>query len=131
MIVLQLVKTFNNISYEGTSGWELDFLETDLSEIGIVPSPINVFDISLQITRADSTVGANTLITGERTVKAKQNDIITWAVFVEPKNSDFKFNSVNDVTLTYSGSQTVNITNPTTIVDGKLVFNISYTSWYI
>ena len=41
-----LVKTFNNISYEGTSGWELDFLETDLSEIGIVPSPINVFDIS-------------------------------------------------------------------------------------
>ena len=122
-----LVKTFNNISYEGTSGWELDFLETDLSEIGTVPSPINVFDISLQITRADSTVGANTLITGERTVKAKQNELITWAVFVEPKNSDFKFNSVNDVTLTYSGSQTVNITNPTTIVDNKLVFNISYT----
>ncbi len=122
-----LVKTFNNISYEGTSGWELDFLETDLSEIGTVPSPINVFDISLQITRADSTVGANTLITGERTVKAKQNELITWAVFVEPKNSDFKFNSVNDVTLTYSGSQTVNITNPTTIIDGKLVFNISYT----
>jgi len=122
-----LVKTFNNISYEGTSGWELDFLETDLSEIGTVPSPINVFDISLQITRADSTVGANTLITGERTVKAKQNELITWAVFVEPKNSDFKFNSVNDVTLTYSGSQTINITNPTTIIDGKLVFNISYT----
>ena len=122
-----LVKTFNNISYEGTSGWQLDFLETDLSEIGIVPSPINVFDISLQITRADSTVGANTLITGERTVKAKQGETITWAVFVEPKNADFKFNSVNDVTLTYSGSQTVNITNPTTIVDGKLVFNINYT----
>ena len=122
-----LVKTFNNISYEGTSGWQLDFLETDLSEIGIVPSPIDVFDISLQITRADSTVGANTLITGERTVKAKQGETITWAVFVEPKNADFKFNSVNDVTLTYSGSQTVNITNPTTIVDGKLVFNINYT----
>ena len=122
-----LVKTFNNISYEGTSGWELDFLETDLSEIGTVPSPINVFDISLQITRANSTVGANTLITGERTVKAKQGETITWAVFVEPKNADFKFNSVNDVTLTYSGSQTVNITNPITIVDGKLVFNISYT----
>ena len=122
-----LVKTFNNISYEGTSGWQLDFLETDLSEIGIVPSPIDVFDISLQITRANSTVGANTLITGERTVKAKQGETITWAVFVEPKNADFKFNSVNDVTLTYSGSQTVNIINPTTIVDGKLVFNINYT----
>ena len=122
-----LVKTFNNISYEGTSGWQLDFLETDLSEIGIVPSPINVFDISLQITRANSTVGANTLITGERTAKAKQGETITWSVFVEPKNADFKFNSVNDVTLTYSGSQTVNITDPTAIVDGKLVFNISYT----
>ena len=122
-----LIKTFNNISYEGTSGWELDFLETDLSEIGIVPSPINVFDISLQITRANSTVGANTLITGERKAKAKQGETITWAIFVEPKNADFKFNSVNDVTLTYSGSQTVNITNPTAIVDGKLVFNISYT----
>ena len=122
-----LVKTFNNISYEGTSGWKLDFLETDLSEIGTTPSPINVFDISLQITRANSTVGANTLITGERIVKAKQGETINWAVFVEPKNADFKFNSANDVTLTYSGSQTVNITNPTAIIDGKLVFNISYT----
>ena len=55
------------------------------------------------------------------------NETVTWAVFVEPKNADFKFNATSDVTLTYSGSQTVNITNPTTIVDGKLVFNISYT----
>ena len=122
-----LVKTFNNISYEGTSGWELDFLRTDLTDIGVVPTNVNCFDISLQITRANTIVGANTLITGERVARAKQGEIITWAVFVEPKNADFKFNAVSDVTLTYSGSQTVNITNPTTIVDGKLVFNISYT----
>ena len=121
------IKTFNNISYEGDTGWELDFLSTDLSDVGVVPTPINCFDITLQITRANSTVGANTLITGERTARGKQNDIVTWAVFVEPKNSDFKFNVVNDVTLTYSGSQTVSITNPTAIVDGKLVFNVSYT----
>tara|TARA_R100001510_G_scaffold23489_1_gene20645 strand:- start:639 stop:5048 length:4410 start_codon:yes stop_codon:yes gene_type:complete len=122
-----LVKTFNNISYEGTSGWELDFLRTDLTDIGTVPTTTNCFDISLQITRANTNVGANTLITGERVAKAKQGETVTWAIFVEPKNADFKFNSVSDVTLTYSGSQTVNITNPTVIVDGKLVFNISYT----
>ena len=122
-----LVKTFNNISYEGTSGWELDFLRTDLSDIGVVPTNANCFDISLQILRANTTVGANTLITGERVARAKQGETITWAVFVEPKNADFKFNAASDVTLTYSGSQTVNITNPTAIVDGKLVFNISYT----
>ena len=122
-----LVKTFNNISYEGTSGWELDFLRTDLTDIGIVPTNANCFDISLKITRANTTVGANTLITGERVARAKTNENITWAVFVEPKNADFKFNAASDVTLTYSGSQTVNITNPTAIVDGKLVFNISYT----
>ena len=28
------IKTFNNISYEGTSGWELDFLKTDLDFYG-------------------------------------------------------------------------------------------------
>ena len=122
-----LVKTFNNISYEGTSGWELDFLRTDLTDIGIVPTNADCFDISLQITRANTTVGANTLITGERVARAKQGETITWAVFVEPKNADFKFNAASDVTLTYSGSQTVNITNPTAIVDGKLVFNIIYT----
>ena len=122
-----LVKTFNTISYEGDTGWELDFLRTDLSDIGTVPTNVNCFDISLQITRANTTVGANTLITGERVARAKQGETITWAVFVEPKNADFKFNAVSDVTLTYSGSETVNITNPTTIVDGKLVFNISYT----
>ena len=122
-----LVKTFNNISYEGTSGWELDFLRTDLSDIGVVPTNANCFDISLQILRANTTVGANTLITGERVARAKQGETITWAVFVEPKNADFKFNAASDVTLTYSGSQTVNITNPTAIVDSKLVFNIIYT----
>jgi len=122
-----LVKTFNNISYEGTSGWELDFLRTDLTDIGVVPTNADCFDISLQISRANTTVGANTLITGERVARAKQGETITWAVFVEPKNANFKFNATSDVTLTYSGSQTVNIINPTTIVDGKLVFNISYT----
>ncbi len=121
------IKTFNNISYEGTSGWELDFLRTDLTDIGIVPTNTNCFDISLQITRANTNVGANTLITGERVARAKQGETVTWAVFVDAKNADFKFNSVSDVTLTYSGSETVNITNPTNIVDGKLVFNISYT----
>ena len=122
-----LVKTFNTISYEGDTGWELDFLRTDLSDIGTVPTNVNCFDISLKVTRSSANAGANTLITGERVARAKQGETITWAVFVEPKNADFKFNSVSDVTLTYSGSETVNITNPTTIVDGKLVFNISYT----
>ena len=105
----------------------MDFLRTDLTDVGVVPTNADCFGISLQITRANTTVGANTLITGERVARAKTNETVTWAVFIEPKNADFKFTSASDVTLTYSGSETVNIVNPTSIVDGKLVFNIIYT----
>ena len=42
-----LVKTFNNISYEGTGGWELDYLRTDLSDIGVVPSAADVYDYNI------------------------------------------------------------------------------------
>ena len=47
-----LVKTFNTISYEGDTGWELDFLRTDLSDIGTVPTNVNCFDISLKFPEA-------------------------------------------------------------------------------
>ena len=131
-----LVKTFNNISYEGTEGWELDYLRTDLSDIGVVPTAADVFDITLQINRADAVVGANTIISGERIGRGKTGDVLEWAIFVSPKNSDYAFKdpslpgnpSVTDqISITYSGSETVNITNPTEIVDGKFVFKVQYT----
>ena len=116
-----LVKTFNNISYEGTTGWELDFMQTDISSVGSEPALENYYAITLQLSGAAD----NSIITGEQTIYAKQNEIIEWVVTAKPKNADFKFNNVSDVTLTGTG---LSITNPSTITNNNLVFKINYTA---
>jgi hypothetical protein len=115
------VKTFNNISYEGTSGWELDFLTTDISAVGDEPAIENYYAITLQLSGAAD----NSIITGEQTIYAKNNETIQWVVTAKPKNSDYEFNSITDVTLTGSG---LNIQNPTVITNNNLVFLVSYTA---
>ncbi len=115
------VKTFNNISYEGTTGWELDFMQTDISSVGSEPALENYYAITLQLSGAAD----NSIITGEQTIYAKQNEIIEWVVTAKPKNADFEFNNVSDVTLTGTG---LTITNPSTITNNNLVFKINYTA---
>ncbi len=117
-----LVKTFNNISYEGTSGWELDFLQTDLSTIGNTPTLDNFNLITLQFAGSAN----NIVIEGEQSVYAKVNDVVEWIVTASPKNSDYQFDQITDVTLT--GDSSLTITNPTAVTDGNLVFKIQYTS---
>ena len=115
------VKTFNNISYEGTTGWELDFMQTDISSVGSEPTLENYYAITLQLSGAAD----NSIVTGEQTIYAKQNEVIEWVVTAKPKNADFKFNSVNDITLTGTG---LTITSPSTITNNNLVFKINYTA---
>jgi len=115
------VKTFNNISYEGTTGWELDFMQTDISSVGSEPTLENYYAITLQLSGAAD----NSIVTGEQTIYAKQNEVIEWVVTAKPKNADFEFNSVNDITLTGTG---LNITSPSAITNNNLVFKINYTA---
>ncbi len=115
------VKTFNNISYEGTTGWELDFMQTDISSVGSEPTLENYYAITLQLSGAAD----NSIVTGEQTIYAKQNEIIEWVVTAKPKNADFEFNSVNDITLAGTG---LNITSPSAITNNNLVFKINYTA---
>ena len=114
------IKTFNNISYEGTSGWELDFMATDISSVGNTPSLESYNIISLQ------TIGAadNSIISGENSIYAKQGDIIQWVISAKPKNSDFSFNTSTDITLT--GDAGLTIISPNEIIDNSLIFKVSY-----
>ena len=115
------VKTFNNISYEGTEGWELDFIKTDISSVGDEPALEDYYSITLQLSGSVS----NTIVNGEKTVLAKQGDSIEWIITANPKNADFEFSSAADVTLTGAG---VNIISPSSVTNNSLVFKVTYTA---
>jgi hypothetical protein len=116
-----LVKQFNTIGYEGTEGWNLDFINTDISSIGVLPTTTDAFNTILKL----QGVSDNSILIGERSIKSNPTSVIQWVIFVEPKSSDYKFTSVNDVTLT--GNSNLTVTNPSAIVDNKLAFLVEYT----
>jgi len=122
-----LVKQFNTLAYEGDSGWELDFVQTDISNIGTIPTVATTFDTVLQLNGAAD----NSIFNGTNTVTAKTGDVIEWAIFVEPSSSQFKFTdpipSPAEVILTQASGSTLNITAPTAVTDGKLVFRVTHT----
>ena len=117
-----LVKQFNTLAYEGDAGWQLSYVETDISNIGTIPTTASTFDTTLQLNGA----APNSIFNGANTSTNKQNEQIFWAIFVSPLNSQFKFSSVTDVTLTPSTGSTLSVTNPSAITDGQLVFQISH-----
>tara|TARA_E500000331_G_scaffold166420_1_gene161158 strand:- start:2066 stop:6088 length:4023 start_codon:yes stop_codon:yes gene_type:complete len=117
-----LVKQFNTLAYEGDSGWELSYVETDISNIGSIPTTATTFDTTLQLNGA----APNSIFNGANTSTNKQNEQIFWAIFVSPLNSQFKFSNVTNVTLTPAAGSTLSVTNPSTITDGQLVFQVSH-----
>ena len=122
-----LVKQFNSLSYEGDSGWELEYIETDLGSSGVIPLPATSFTTTLQLSGA----APNSVFNGANTVQAKQGDNIQWAIFVSPLNSQFAFDNVNNVTLTQASGSSLSITNPVGTApfestDGRLVFLVQH-----
>ena len=115
------VKTFNNISYEGTTGWELDFMQTDISSVGSEPALENFSLLTLQLTGAAN----NSVVTGEQSIYAKNGESVQWIIKAKPKNPDYEFENINDVILTGSN---VTIQNPSVITNGDLVFLITATA---
>ncbi len=116
------VKQFNTLSYEGDSGWELEYIETDIASAGTLPVLATTYDTILQLSGA----AANSTFTGANTVTAKENESITWAIFVSPLNSQYEFTNVNDVVLTPAAGSTLTVTSPSAITDGSLVFLIQH-----
>ena len=112
------IKTFNNISYEGTSGWELDFMQTDISLVGSEPALESFSLLTLQLSGAAN----NSIISGEQSIYAKNGESVQWAITAKPKNPDYEFENVNDVILTGSG---ISIQNPSAITNNSLVFLIT------
>ncbi len=119
-----LVKQYNSLSYEGDTGWELEYIETDLSASGTLPVLATSFTTTLQLNGA----APNSVFNGANTVQAKQNQSVQWAIFVEPLNSQFKFTNVNNVTLTQASGSALTITNPQAITnENQLVFLVQHT----
>ena len=116
------IKQFNTLGYEGSSGWTLGFIETDISSIGILPTPATIISTSLQIIGT----ATNGSVTGESTLVGKQNDVITWIITARPISSAYNFVSQTDITL--SGNASLNVINPTGLTyEGNIVFRVSYT----
>jgi len=57
---------------------------------------------------------------------AKENESITWAIFVSPLNSQYQFTNINDVVLTQATGSTLTVTSPSAITDGNLVFLVQH-----
>lgn len=117
-----LVKQFNTLSYEGTSGWEVDYIETDINTIGSVPVVATTFNTTLQLNGAAS----NSIFNGANTSTNKQGEQIFWAIFVSPLNSQYKFSNINNVTLTQGSGSNLTVENPSAITNGQLVFRASH-----
>lgn len=118
-----LVKQYNTLNYEGTSGWELSYIETDISEMGDIPATTNSYNTTLQLSGSAD----NSIFNGNNTATAKEGETVSWVIFVSPLNSQYAFNNVSDVVLTPSTGSNLNVTNPTIITDNKLVFLIEHT----
>jgi len=118
-----LVKQFNTLSYEGDSGWELGYIETDTGSCGSLPVQATTWDTTLQLSGA----APNSTFTGSNTVTAKTNTGISWAIFVSPLSSQYQFTNVNDVVLTPASGSTLSVTSPSSITDNNLVFLVQHT----
>ena len=117
-----LVKQYNSLSYEGDSGWELEYIETDIGSAGTLPALATTYDTTLQLAGA----APNSIFNGANTVTASPNSGITWAIFVSPLSSQYQFTNVNDVVLTPATGSTLNVTSPASITDNNLVFLIQH-----
>ena len=118
-----LVKQFNTLAYEGNEGWGVEYIETDISNIGNIPTTAETYNTTLQLSGS----APNSIFEGGNTITAKPGDVINWTIFVSPSSSQYKFTTINDVTLTAAAGSTLAIGNPSTMINGQLIFSINHT----
>ena len=116
------IKQFNTLGYEGSSGWLLSFIETDVTSIGTLPQTVTTISTSLQITGT----AVNGSLTGESTLIGEQGDVVQWIITATPISLAYKFLTPGDITL--GGNSSLTVTNPTGLTaEGNIVFRVAYT----
>ena len=116
------IKQFNTLGYEGSSGWLLSFIETDVTSMGTLPQTITTISTSLQIIGT----AVNGSLTGESTLIGKQGDVVQWIITATPISLAYKFLTPGDITL--GGNSSLTVTNPSGLTaEGNIVFRVAYT----
>ena len=116
------IKQFNTLGYEGSSGWLLSFIETDVTSMGTLPQTITTISTSLQIIGT----AVNGSLTGESTLIGKQGDVVQWIITATPISLAYKFLTPGDITL--GGNSSLTVTNPSSLTaEGNIVFRVAYT----
>ena len=121
-----VVKQFNTLSYEGDTGWELEYVQTDIDNIGVVPTITTNYNTTLQLSGS----APQSIFEGANTATSIPGSVVTWSIFVSPLNSQYAFDETTfaqEVILTQAVGSSLTILNPTTITDGSLVFFIQHT----
>ena len=118
-----VVKQFNTLSYEGDEGWELGYIKTDISDTGAIPTITTNYTTTLQLSGA----APQSIFNGANTVVASEATGISWAIFVSPLDAQYAFDNISNIILTQAVGSTLNITNPSAITDGQLVFLVQHT----
>ena len=121
-----VVKQFNTLNYEGTEGWDLSFVQTDLGSMGTTPTTATVYNTTLQL----QGTAPNSTFAGSNTFMGKTGETAAWVIFVEPISSSYKFVDPpgTQIVLTPSAGSGLNITNPTQVTNGnQLVFYVTHT----
>ena len=122
-----VIKQFNTLAYEGDSGWDIEYFESDIDTIGPIPVVATTFATSLQLAGA----AANSTFQGPNTITAQTGETVTWVIFVQPASSQFKFTSPipapPEITLLQASGSVLTVTQPTAVTDGRLVFLVTHT----
>ena len=118
-----VIKQFNSLSYEGTSGWELEYIETDIGSAGVIPTTSVTYTTTLQLSGA----APQSIFNGANTVVAAETTGISWAIFVSPLDAQYAFDNISNIILTQAVGSTLNITSPSAITNGQLVFLVQHT----
>ena len=128
------IKEFKTLSYEGTAGWDCEYIMTDLDTIGTDRVLGNLSTASLVVAQSPISTITEATLTGARSITQAQNSTVTWILQSEPINAGFEFR-VPLGTLTSNNSLVqingviADLTTPTagTLTDdGRLFWIITY-----
>ena len=86
------IKEFKTLSYEGTQGWDCEYLETDVDGVLDGSETSTVATMYTATLNIDSSMVENARIVGAMPITSVENSPVTWIIYAEA-NSGFRFNS--------------------------------------
>ena len=111
------VKEFKTLGYEGTAGWDCEYLETDsdgVSPNSVMPVVVDSHTLSLDIsgvTLSDQTGERVARLGGVRQFVAAEGNTVRWVLFVEAIRPTEAFTNLDQATLSVDGTPIPGILN--------------------